>query len=187
LTIDGAAPTLRAMARETAEESGMNYARCPDGWLLAHNIVRPEAANTRNGWKGFRRFWISPKKKKEMEKRACGSAGAAGDRTSGHTTPGPPSNFSSTRRWPRLITRAPGVRAKACPSPSAGRAGPPRNSRRYQRLKTCRNFSILRPVATLPGSSIRLHSEEKSRTTRVLTTVASPTVEESEFFNNNMK
>jgi len=78
------------MARETAEESGMNYARCPDGWLLAHNIVRPEAANTRNGWKGFRRFWISPKKKKEMEKRACGSAGAAGGRTSGRTTAGSP-------------------------------------------------------------------------------------------------
>jgi hypothetical protein len=71
LTIDGAAPTLRAMARETAEESGMNYARCPDGWLLAHNIVRPEAANTRNGWKGFRRLWISPKKKKKDGWKLC--------------------------------------------------------------------------------------------------------------------
>ena len=51
--------------RETAADVGANYARCPEGWLLAHNPVRPESPDQPHGVNGFRRFWISPLKQKQ--------------------------------------------------------------------------------------------------------------------------
>jgi hypothetical protein len=55
--------------RKTAAEEGMiGGGKRPSDWVLAHNTVRPEDVDTRDGWNGFRRFWISPEKKKEMEK-----------------------------------------------------------------------------------------------------------------------
>jgi hypothetical protein len=56
--------------RETATERGISYSR-KEGWLLAHNIVRPEAADTRHGWQGFRRFWVSPEKMRELDWPLC--------------------------------------------------------------------------------------------------------------------
>ena len=58
--------------KKTSLEEGMIYGgRRPADWLLAHNIVRPEDVDTRHGWNGFRRFWVPPDKKKEIEKTAC--------------------------------------------------------------------------------------------------------------------
>ena len=86
--------------KKTSLEEGMIYGgRRPADWLLAHNIVRPEDVDTRHGWNGFRRFWISPEKKKEMED-GLRSASAAGVRSSGRTTQRSPrkrSNLSSAR------------------------------------------------------------------------------------------
>ena len=54
------------MRREkAAAPSGISYSR-KAGWLLAHNIVRPRTADTRHGWKDFRRFWVSPEKMREF-------------------------------------------------------------------------------------------------------------------------
>ena len=57
------------MKRETAEERGISYRRRA-GWVLAHNLVRPGAAYTRHGWRGFRRFWVPPDEKWKLCK--CG-------------------------------------------------------------------------------------------------------------------
>ena len=65
-------PTFLDMAkRQTAAERGISYAsKRKEGWLLAHNHVRPEA-DTPHGWQGFRRFWVSPEKMKEHDWPLC--------------------------------------------------------------------------------------------------------------------
>ena len=66
-------PTFLNMAkRQTTIASGISYAsKRKEGWLLAHNVVRPEAADTPHGWQGFRRFWVSPEKMKELDWPLC--------------------------------------------------------------------------------------------------------------------
>ena len=66
-------PTFLHMAkRQTAAERGISYAnkRPAENWLLAHNHVRPEA-DTPHGWQGFRRFWVSPEKMRELDWPLC--------------------------------------------------------------------------------------------------------------------
>ena len=59
------------MRREkAAAPSRISYSRKAD-WLLAHNIVRPRTADTRHGWKDFRRFWVSPEKMRELDWPLC--------------------------------------------------------------------------------------------------------------------
>ena len=51
--------------RRMTDREGVNYAMCPEGWFLAHNPVRVIHPEQSHGVNGFRRFWISPKKKRE--------------------------------------------------------------------------------------------------------------------------
>ena len=66
----GRALTLEASRQTAAERDDISYAK-KEGWLLAHNLVRPEAADTPHGWQGFRRFWISPEFQKEHDWPIC--------------------------------------------------------------------------------------------------------------------
>ncbi len=66
---------------KAAERDDISYTE-KEGWLLAHNSVRP-TVDTRGGVNGFRRFWVPPD-----PNGSC--ATAAGGRTSGRTTPRSP-------------------------------------------------------------------------------------------------
>ena len=43
---------------KAAERDDISYTK-KEGWLLAHNSVRP-TVDTRGGVNGFRRFWVPP-------------------------------------------------------------------------------------------------------------------------------
>jgi hypothetical protein len=43
----------------------------PAGYLLAHNFVRPAAADQKPGVNGFRRFWIPPEWVDKGKWKAC--------------------------------------------------------------------------------------------------------------------
>ena len=43
---------------KAAERDDISYTK-KEGWLLAHNSVRP-TVDQRHGWQGFHRFWIPP-------------------------------------------------------------------------------------------------------------------------------
>ena len=53
------------MNEDARQQHGISYSKRQAGWLLAHNIVRPDV-DQRHGWKGFRRFWVPPEKKERL-------------------------------------------------------------------------------------------------------------------------
>jgi hypothetical protein len=48
-------------SKEAREPRGLIYGgRRPEGYLLAHNHVRPRTTGQASGLYGFRRFWVPP-------------------------------------------------------------------------------------------------------------------------------